>query len=169
MFISECLRFLKEGHIDFNIHGLELWTVHKLILTRMLICWLLVERSKNILKLVLSMDTWHIKWAQNILLNFYLRSYSIYNDFVLSSLLCLCKILLKVSAFPIALFLFYLVSFQHLELVIRQRIPSIIALINKTIDELNAELDRIGRPIAVDSGVTTLTYLAIMRIFFLMN
>lgn len=42
---------------------------------------------------------------------------------------------------------------QHLETVIRQRIPSIIALINKTIDELNAELDRIGRPIAVDSGV----------------
>lgn len=26
-------------------------------------------------------------------------------------------------------------------------------MINKTIDELNAELDRIGRPIAVDSGV----------------
>lgn len=42
---------------------------------------------------------------------------------------------------------------QHLERVIRQRIPSIIALINKTIDELNAELDRIGRPIGVDGGV----------------
>lgn len=42
---------------------------------------------------------------------------------------------------------------QHLEKVIRQRIPSIIALINKTIDELNAELDRIGRPIGVDGGV----------------
>jgi len=36
------------------------------------------------------------------------------------------------------------------------KIPSIIALINKAIDELNAELDRIGRPIAVDSGVRTL-------------
>lgn len=46
-------------------------------------------------------------------------------------------------------------SCQHLETVIRQRIPSIISLINKTIDELNAELDRIGRPIAVDSGVKT--------------
>nr|GMD18424.1 dynamin-related protein 1C [Ipomoea batatas] len=43
---------------------------------------------------------------------------------------------------------------QHLEVVIRQRIPGIIALINKTIDELNAELDRIGRPIGVDGGVT---------------
>lgn len=42
---------------------------------------------------------------------------------------------------------------QHLESVIRQRIPSIIALINKTIDELNAELDRIGRPIGGDAGV----------------
>lgn len=47
---------------------------------------------------------------------------------------------------------------QHLEQVIRQKIPSIISLINKTIDELNAELDRIGRPIAVDSGVRTETY-----------
>lgn len=42
---------------------------------------------------------------------------------------------------------------QHLEVVIRQKIPSIIALINKTIDEINAELDRIGRPIAADGGV----------------
>jgi len=48
--------------------------------------------------------------------------------------------------------------FQHLEQVIRQKIPSIIALINKTIDELNAELDRIGRPIAVDSGVRNKIY-----------
>lgn len=48
--------------------------------------------------------------------------------------------------------------FQHLEQVIRQKIPSIIALINKTIDELNAELDRIGRPIAVDSGVRNEIY-----------
>ena len=46
-------------------------------------------------------------------------------------------------------------SFQHLETVIRQKIPSIVALINKSIDEINAELDRIGRPIAVDSGVSS--------------
>ncbi|XP_038721070.1 dynamin-related protein 1C-like [Tripterygium wilfordii] len=54
---------------------------------------------------------------------------------------------------------------QHLETVIRQRIPSIIALINKTIDELNAELDRIGRPIAVDSGAQLYTILEMCRAF----
>ncbi|KAK7308658.1 hypothetical protein VNO77_42278 [Canavalia gladiata] len=54
---------------------------------------------------------------------------------------------------------------QHLELVIRQRIPSIIALINKAIDELNAELDRIGRPIAVDSGAKLYTILQMCRAF----
>lgn len=48
--------------------------------------------------------------------------------------------------------------YQHLETVIRQRIPSIIALINKTIDELNAELDRIGRPIGVDGAVMKRIY-----------
>lgn len=52
----------------------------------------------------------------------------------------------------------FFLRFQHLEQVIRQKIPSIIALINKTIDELNAELDRIGRPIAVDSGVRNEIY-----------
>ncbi|OIV94146.1 hypothetical protein TanjilG_31571 [Lupinus angustifolius] len=54
---------------------------------------------------------------------------------------------------------------QHLEQVIRQKIPSIIALINKTIDELNAELDRIGRPIAVDSGAQLYTILEMCRAF----
>lgn len=54
---------------------------------------------------------------------------------------------------------------QHLELVIRQRIPSIIALINKTIDELNSELDRIGRPIAVDGGAQLYTILEMCRAF----
>ncbi|KAF7808603.1 dynamin-related protein 1C [Senna tora] len=54
---------------------------------------------------------------------------------------------------------------QHLEIVIRQKIPSIIALINKTIDELNAELDRIGRPIAVDSGAQLYTILEVCRAF----
>uniref|UniRef100_A0A6N2M3K5 Dynamin-type G domain-containing protein n=1 Tax=Salix viminalis TaxID=40686 RepID=A0A6N2M3K5_SALVM len=54
---------------------------------------------------------------------------------------------------------------KHLETVIRQKIPSIIALINKTIDELNAELDRIGRPIAVDSGAQLYTILELCRAF----
>ncbi|KAE8690891.1 Dynamin-related protein 1C [Hibiscus syriacus] len=54
---------------------------------------------------------------------------------------------------------------QHLELVIRQRIPSIIAMINKTIDELNAELDRIGRPIAADGGAQLYMILELCRAF----
>ncbi|XP_020204896.1 dynamin-related protein 1C [Cajanus cajan] len=54
---------------------------------------------------------------------------------------------------------------EHLEIVIRQKIPSIIALINKAIDELNAELDRIGRPIAVDSGAKLYTILQMCRAF----
>ncbi|XP_057417331.1 phragmoplastin DRP1C [Lotus japonicus] len=54
---------------------------------------------------------------------------------------------------------------QHLEQVIRQKIPSIIALINKTIDELNAQLDLIGRPIAVDSGAQLYTILEMCRAF----
>lgn len=43
--------------------------------------------------------------------------------------------------------------FQHLEAVIRARIPSITSLINKSIDELESEMDHLGRPIAVDAGV----------------
>jgi hypothetical protein len=47
---------------------------------------------------------------------------------------------------------------QHLEAVIRQKIPSIIAMINKTIDEIEAELDRLGRPIGGDAGVGILLF-----------
>ncbi|KAL6187543.1 hypothetical protein ACLB2K_038941 [Fragaria x ananassa] len=54
---------------------------------------------------------------------------------------------------------------KHLETVIRQRIPSIIALINKTISELDAELDRIGRPIGIDSGAQLYTILELCRAF----
>ncbi|KAJ6818139.1 dynamin-related protein 1C [Iris pallida] len=54
---------------------------------------------------------------------------------------------------------------KHLEAVIRARIPSIIALINKTIDELDAELDRLGRPIGVDSGAQLYTILDMCRAF----
>uniref|UniRef100_A0A7N0TFX6 GED domain-containing protein n=1 Tax=Kalanchoe fedtschenkoi TaxID=63787 RepID=A0A7N0TFX6_KALFE len=54
---------------------------------------------------------------------------------------------------------------QHLELVIRQKIPSIIALINKNLDDIKAELDRIGRPIAVDSGAQLYTILELCRAF----
>ncbi|KAK8714931.1 hypothetical protein V6N13_042276 [Hibiscus sabdariffa] len=54
---------------------------------------------------------------------------------------------------------------EHLELVIRLRIPSIITLINKTIDELNAELDRIGRPVAADGAAQLYTILELCRAF----
>ncbi|KAK9756492.1 hypothetical protein RND81_01G101600 [Saponaria officinalis] len=54
---------------------------------------------------------------------------------------------------------------KHLEVVIRQKIPSIIALINKTIDEINAELDRIGRPIGADGGAQLYTILEMCRAF----
>ena len=46
-------------------------------------------------------------------------------------------------------------SFQLLESVIRARIPNIIALINRSIEELERELDQLGRPIAIDAGVST--------------
>ncbi|CAN4089581.1 unnamed protein product [Withania somnifera] len=49
--------------------------------------------------------------------------------------------------------------------VIRQRIPSIIALINKTIDELNAELDRIGPLVGADGGAQLYTILEMCRAF----
>ncbi|KAK9091455.1 hypothetical protein Sjap_024632 [Stephania japonica] len=54
---------------------------------------------------------------------------------------------------------------KHLESVIRQRIPSLIALINKTIDELDAELNRLGRPIGADGGAQLYTILEMCRAF----
>ncbi|KAK1263918.1 Dynamin-related protein 1C [Acorus gramineus] len=54
---------------------------------------------------------------------------------------------------------------KHLESVIRARIPSILSLINKTINEIEAELDRLGRPIAVDAGAQLYTILEMCRAF----
>ncbi|KMZ63925.1 Dynamin [Zostera marina] len=54
---------------------------------------------------------------------------------------------------------------KHLEIVIRSRIPSILALIGKTIDELEAELDRLGRPIGGDAGAHLYTILDMCRAF----
>lgn len=54
---------------------------------------------------------------------------------------------------------------RHLESVIRARIPSITSLINKTIDELESELDHLGRPIAVDAGAQLYTILELCRAF----
>lgn len=54
---------------------------------------------------------------------------------------------------------------KELENVIRARIPSITSLINKTIDELESEMEQIGRPIAVDSGAQLYTILELCRAF----
>ncbi|XP_010559073.1 PREDICTED: dynamin-related protein 1E-like [Tarenaya hassleriana] len=54
---------------------------------------------------------------------------------------------------------------KHLESVIRARIPSILSLINKSIEELERELDHLGRPVAVDAGAQLYTVLEICRAF----
>ncbi|KAK2662409.1 hypothetical protein Ddye_000983 [Dipteronia dyeriana] len=54
---------------------------------------------------------------------------------------------------------------KHLESVIRTRIPGIIALINRSIDELEAELDHLGRPVAIDPGAQLYTILELCRAF----
>lgn len=48
----------------------------------------------------------------------------------------------------------YVRLFQHLEAVIKSRIPGLQSLINKTIIELETELSRLGKPIATDAGVS---------------
>ncbi|XP_076956257.1 phragmoplastin DRP1E-like [Bidens hawaiensis] len=54
---------------------------------------------------------------------------------------------------------------QHLEKVIKSKIPSITSMINKGIEEMEAELDRLGRPIAVDAGAQLYTILELCRAF----
>ncbi|KAG8057819.1 hypothetical protein GUJ93_ZPchr0002g24729 [Zizania palustris] len=54
---------------------------------------------------------------------------------------------------------------QHLEAVIKARIPSITSLINKTVDELESELDTIGRAVAADPGAQLYTILELCRAF----
>eukprot|EP01018_Ginkgo_biloba_P023436 Gb_17328 [translate_table: standard] len=54
---------------------------------------------------------------------------------------------------------------KHLESVIKARIPSIQSLINKSIAELEAELTRIGKPIAADAGGQLYAILEICRAF----
>ncbi|XVE99896.1 hypothetical protein REPUB_Repub03eG0240600 [Reevesia pubescens] len=54
---------------------------------------------------------------------------------------------------------------QYLESVIRARIPSITSLINKSIDELESEMDHLGRPIALDAGAQLYTILELCRAF----
>ncbi|MED6124854.1 Phragmoplastin drp1e [Stylosanthes scabra] len=54
---------------------------------------------------------------------------------------------------------------KHLESVIRARIPGIASLITRSIDELEAELLHLGRPIAVDTGAQLYTVLELCRAF----
>ncbi|KAK1425118.1 hypothetical protein QVD17_20463 [Tagetes erecta] len=54
---------------------------------------------------------------------------------------------------------------QHLESVIKAKIPGIISLINKGIDAMEAELDHLGRPIAIDAGAQLYTILELCRAF----
>ncbi|KAF6135594.1 hypothetical protein GIB67_015447 [Kingdonia uniflora] len=54
---------------------------------------------------------------------------------------------------------------KHLEAVIKSRIPSITSMVNKSIDELEAEMDHLGRPIAVDAGAQLYTILELCRAF----
>ena len=54
---------------------------------------------------------------------------------------------------------------KHLEVVIKNRIPSITAIINTSIDELEKELGTIGRPVAGDSGAQLYMVLEMCREF----
>ncbi|GMJ06069.1 DYNAMIN-RELATED PROTEIN 1E, ARABIDOPSIS DYNAMIN-LIKE 4, DYNAMIN-like 1E [Hibiscus trionum] len=54
---------------------------------------------------------------------------------------------------------------QHLESVIRARLPGITSLINKSIEELEAELSHLGRSVAVDAGAQLYTILELCRAF----
>ncbi|TQD94857.1 hypothetical protein C1H46_019557 [Malus baccata] len=54
---------------------------------------------------------------------------------------------------------------KQLEVVIRARIPTILSMINKSIDELESEMDHLGRPVAVDAGAQLYTILELCRAF----
>ncbi|KAF3439863.1 hypothetical protein FNV43_RR18141 [Rhamnella rubrinervis] len=54
---------------------------------------------------------------------------------------------------------------KHLETVIKSRIPGLQTLISKTIAELEAELSRLGRPIATDTGGKLYMVMEICRTF----
>ncbi|KAK4801961.1 hypothetical protein SAY86_000164 [Trapa natans] len=54
---------------------------------------------------------------------------------------------------------------KHLESVIRAQIPGMTSLINKAIDELEMELDHLGRPVGIDAGAQLYTILELCRAF----
>ncbi|KAF5460274.1 hypothetical protein F2P56_020155 [Juglans regia] len=54
---------------------------------------------------------------------------------------------------------------EYLESVIKARIPGISSSINRSIDELEAELNHLGRPVAIDAGAQLYAILELCRIF----
>ncbi|XP_039048097.1 dynamin-related protein 1B-like isoform X2 [Hibiscus syriacus] len=54
---------------------------------------------------------------------------------------------------------------KHLETVIKSRLPGLQSLINKTIMELEGELNHLGKPIATDAGGKLYTTMEICRAF----
>lgn len=59
-----------------------------------------------------------------------------------------------------------MLNFQHLETVIKSRIPGLQSLISKTIAELESELSRLGKPIASDAGVRIASYFGFFVLIF---
>ncbi|KAI3741380.1 hypothetical protein L1987_59052 [Smallanthus sonchifolius] len=55
--------------------------------------------------------------------------------------------------------------FQHLESVIKSQIPSLQSLISKTVTELETEMSRLEKPIAMDSGGKLFMIMEICRAF----
>ncbi|MCL7040294.1 hypothetical protein MKW94_023937 [Papaver nudicaule] len=54
---------------------------------------------------------------------------------------------------------------KYLESIIKTQIPSIASSINKSIKELEREMDDLGRPVAVDAGAQLFTILQLCRAF----
>lgn len=54
---------------------------------------------------------------------------------------------------------------RHLESIIRARIPGIASMISRSVDELESELDHLGRPVAIDAGAQLYTVLELCRAF----
>ncbi|KAL6175930.1 hypothetical protein ACLB2K_052568 [Fragaria x ananassa] len=54
---------------------------------------------------------------------------------------------------------------KHLESVIKARLPAIASMINKSIDELESELDQLGKPVAIDARAQLYTILELCRAF----
>ncbi|XP_058190195.1 phragmoplastin DRP1E-like [Rhododendron vialii] len=54
---------------------------------------------------------------------------------------------------------------EQLESVIKARIPGIMSLVNQSINELERELDHLGRPVAIDAGAQLYTILELCRAF----